>query len=75
MDKFKIVSCRYKPFQGDGGEQVDYYWTKGVRLSDGVSIEWGGRKDHTAEIGQEVICNVEKRESDRGIVYREVMTA
>jgi len=58
--KLKIQRVRDGSFQGRDGEPVEYYWTKGIRLADGVTIEFGGKEKFVE--GQEVEITLEKTE-------------
>jgi len=71
MQKVKILKRKDGSFTGDNGEQVEYYWYKGIRLADEVTIEFGSRNgDH--EEGSEVAIDLEKYESNSGkIKYKE----
>jgi len=39
--KYKIIAEKKKPFTSSEGEQINYYWTKAVRLDDEMEIEFG----------------------------------
>jgi len=67
MPKQKYVvkeDSKSKPFQGDGGEMVPWFYTKLLRVSDGVSIEAGGKMGFKKD--EEVVLEIEKIEKDNG---------
>lgn len=65
MEQYEIIRKKASPFQGDGGETIDYFWYKAKRLSDGVTIEIGSR-NASYEEGQTYELRVEKTERPGG---------
>lgn len=59
-------------FQGEEGEKVIYFWTKARRISDAVTIEFGGKLPHKK--GEELELDLEKteRENGKGFRYKEI---
>jgi len=65
--KLKVQKVRDGSFQGRDGEEVEYYWTKGLRVADGVTIEFGGKVKFIE--GEEIEITLEKTEQAGG-TYR-----
>src|SRR5947207_1083632 len=57
---YKIDKKRDKPFTGDDGEKVPYFWYSATR-GDGVKIQFG-TSNGLFEVGQVVELELEKRE-------------
>lgn len=69
--KLKIERVKPAPFRGSDGTDVDYYWYKATRESDGVTIEFGSWKKY--DVGSVVEVLIEKYERRDGKVgYKEV---
>jgi hypothetical protein len=58
--KLTITEKTAKPFVGDEGNEIEYYWYKGVR-EDGIAIRFGST-DGEHEMGKTVEINLEKTE-------------
>lgn len=57
----KITAKKAKPFVGDEGEEVEYFWYTSIREGDGITIKFGSmRSDH--EIGDVEEIDLEKTE-------------
>lgn len=71
--KLKIKDKKAKPFQGDDGETLEYFWYKAERSEDQVVIRFGSMNG-AYEAGKEYdLPNVEKYEMEDGrIGYKEV---
>jgi len=41
----KIIEKKEKPFTGDSGEEISYFWYKAVREGDGITIKFGSMRD------------------------------
>jgi len=63
--KLKILRVNAKPFSGQGGEEVAYYWTK-AEMEDGTKIEFGTKNDYTDIIGETEEIEVEKQVFSNG---------
>jgi len=74
MTKIKISSKREKGFPNAEGELVPYFWYKGLRQADGVTIEFGSTNgEHEVDEVKELM--LEKHENSKGrIVTKEVVT-
>lgn len=69
-----ITKVKARPFDGDDGEKIPYFWTKATRKSDGVTIEFGGRVDHTEDLDKELDLDIEKTERANGkFGYKEIL--
>jgi len=69
--KLKILKdSRDGSFQGRDGESVEYFWTKARRVSDEVTLEFGGKQRYKA--GEEVDLELEKQEIPGGYRYKAV---
>jgi len=57
--KIKIGKVNCKPFKAQDGEEINYYWYRGERLHDGVTLEFGSmqeyEKDETVDVELEKI--------------------
>jgi len=67
-----ILDKKLKPFKTEEGEMRDYYWYKGERKDNEVSIRFGSTNpDH--EIGDEIEIDIEKFERKDGkFGYKEI---
>jgi len=63
--RYKIKDVKEKPFTGEDGEKIPYFWYKAERISDGVTLTIGS-KNGDLKIGEEEDLDVEKREKIRG---------
>jgi len=63
--KIKILKRRQKNFTGGEGEEIQYFWYKALRLSDGVTFEFGSA-DAAHELDEEYDLEIEKREKSNG---------
>lgn len=71
-EKIIIKKANKKPFQGEDGEFIDYFWYKGFRIKDGVTIDIGSIKDHALD--SEVSMDLEKIETAKGgFRYKEIV--
>jgi len=65
-----ITEKKAKPFAGNDGKEMDYFWYKGEK-KDGLTISFGSI-DGSHEIGDNVDVDLEKTEkSNGGFVYKE----
>lgn len=55
-------------FQGDEGEKINYYYTKAMRVSDGVTLEFGGKLQFKK--GEKKNLEIEKSERADGKGFR-----
>lgn len=62
--KLKVTQTKNKPFKSSEGEMIDYFWSKGERVSDGVTIDFCGTVKHS--IGDIVEAEFEKQELTNG---------
>jgi len=70
--KLKIIKRKDGSFQGSDGEQVNYFWYDGIRLSDDTLIQFGSREGGHAE-GETMDLEVVRYEKkDGSIGYKEV---
>jgi len=68
---YNIKAVKERPFDSNG-ETVPYFWYKAVRQIDGVTIEFGSKKDDL-EVGEEYDLDIEKTERPNGkFGYRRV---
>jgi len=63
--KYKIKDVKEKPFTGENGEKIPYFWYKAERISDGVTLTFGS-KNGNLDIGSETDLDIEKREKTGG---------
>lgn len=69
----KIISVRAKPFKGQDGSDIMYFWYTAVR-GDGVQIQFGSLYEYTE--GENAEVDLIKTESARGgIIYKEIRNA
>lgn len=61
MIKLKITDKKEKPFIGDEGDEINYFWYTGVREDDGVSIKFGSMNPDY-QVNETVDVNLEKTE-------------
>lgn len=64
MTKLKIKKVKPSPFTGSEGDQIEYFWYKALRLSDGITLDFGSAKEY--EVDQEVELDLEKTELSGG---------
>lgn len=70
--KLKILSVKNKPFKTDEGDDMDYFWYRAIRESDGVTIQFGSKTGEHA-VGQTLDLNIEKTERTGGkFGYKEI---
>jgi len=73
MEKIKILKRRASSFVKDDGEEMEYFWYKGVRERDSVTIEFGS-KDGDHELDTTVDVTLEKTEAPGGkFRYKEIV--
>lgn len=73
METYKIVRVKDGSFDGDDG-RVNYSWVKAKRIRDGVTVEFGTRKDYSTLINSEVELDLEKTEKPGGgFRYKEII--
>lgn len=71
--KLAITEKKPKPFIGKDDQEYDYFWYKGDRQEDGVTIQFGSINGKY-EVGQLVDVSLEKFERRDGkIGYKEVV--
>jgi len=75
----KITGKKMKPFMGDEGDQIDYYWYSAERLDNQATIKFGSM-DPNKEIGetiQQLKLEKTERVSRKGtgtiFVYKEIL--
>lgn len=71
----EIKKASKKPFTTSEGEQMDYFWYRGLRKNDGVTIDFGSTQEYG--VGDEVEIELEKGERiDKNgktkITYKEI---
>lgn len=72
MEKYRILRKKDGSFEGDTGETVAYFWYKALRLSDGMTIEFGSREGGHEPL-EEMELNLEKFERPGNRVgYKEI---
>lgn len=64
MTKLKIVKAREGGFTSSDGKRINYFWYKALREEDGVTIEFGSKKEY--EEGEEIEIYLEKNEMPGG---------
>jgi len=70
--KLKITECKAKPFSGEEGEQIAYFWHKAERADNGVTISFGSKREHA--VGEESTFELEKSEGADGKArYKEIV--
>lgn len=71
-NEYKITKKISKPFKGETGEEIAYFWYTATRLSDNVVIQFGSMWGDYEE-GETLELNLERRERRDGkIGWREV---
>jgi len=71
--KVKILDKQEGDFIGRGGENVEYYWYKAIRLDNDVNIRFGSRNNEW-EKGQVADISIEKHEKPNGeFMYKEML--
>jgi len=69
--KLKITKVTERPFVGNEGKEISYYWYKGLREGDGVTINFGSKNEFS--LNDEVDLDLEKTELANGkFQYKEV---
>lgn len=63
--KLTITKKTEKPFEGQGGDMIDYCWYNARRQSDQVNFQFGSM-DCSHEEGESLDLNIEKREGNDG---------
>jgi len=70
--KIKVTKVNNKPFRSSEGEMINFYWNKGERANDQVSIDFCTTKDH--KVGEVFEADFEKQELANGkIRYKELV--
>jgi len=70
--KYKIKKVTEKPFRGDDGEDISYFWYRALRLSDNTTIQFGSTFGGLKE-GETYDLEIEKYERVGGrLGYRDV---
>jgi hypothetical protein len=73
MEKYLILrDSKDGSFQGEEGEKVPYFWTKAKRLSNGVSLEFGGKISHKKNEELELDLEKTERADGKGFRYKEI---
>ena len=60
--KLKITGKTEKPFKGDEGDLIPYFWYKAVREEDGVTLQFGSKKGEHL-VGDTLELELEKTEA------------
>lgn len=60
----KIIKKVSKPFKGNDGEEIMYFWYTALRQGDGVTIQFGSPNEY--EEAETISVNLEKREGRDG---------
>jgi len=70
--KLKITECKSKPFSSEEGGLIPYFWHKGERADNGVTISFGSKTEHA--VGTEGEFELEKSEGADGRArYKELI--
>lgn len=68
--KLTITKKKETKFTGADGNVITYYWYKGLRGGDNVTVEFGSKNEY--EEGEELEIILEKYETKKGFRYKEV---
>lgn len=69
--KLKITKVRESEFEGSEGKKIKYFWYKGLREGDGVTIEFGSTESY--DLDDELELLLEKTETAKGgFRYKEI---
>lgn len=72
MVKVKITKATAKPFNSSEGGMINWFWYRGERLADGVTIEFGSRKEY--KVSETISAELEKTELANGkFRYKELV--
>lgn len=68
--KLKITKVIPRAFTGSNGDTIEYYWYKGLRGGDNVTIEFGSKNKY--DLDEEIEILLEKSETKTGFRYKEI---